>query len=49
MLAGHDLLATNGPGSEPIAPVPGQGVAVEDGALGGSLAPLSYHMVRLKV
>ena len=49
VLAGHDLRATNGPGSEPIAPAPGQGVAVEHGTLGGSLAPLSYHMVRLKV
>ena len=49
VIEGHDLRATNGPGSEPIAPVKGQGVAVEDGTLGGALAPLSYHVVRLKV
>ncbi|MFH5774821.1 alpha-N-arabinofuranosidase [Paracoccus sp. NGMCC 1.201697] len=49
VIEGHDLMATNGPDAEPIAPTDGKGLAVEDGALGGKLAPLSYHVVRLKV
>ncbi len=32
-----------------VRPVAGEGVGVEDGALKGSLAPLSYHMIRLSV
>ncbi|OHV08796.1 alpha-N-arabinofuranosidase [Kushneria phosphatilytica] len=32
-----------------VRPVSGEGVGVEDGALKGSLPPLSYHVVRLSV
>lgn len=49
VMEGHDLRATNGPDSEAIAPRKGSGLGVEDGVLGGSLAPLSYHVVRLSV
>ena len=49
VIQGHDLMATNGPGREPIAPVAGRGLAVEDGMVGGALAPLSYHVVRIRV
>ena len=48
-MAGHDLRATNGPGREDIAMTEGSGLGVEDGVLGGSLRPLSYHVVRLRV
>ncbi|MBT9382248.1 alpha-N-arabinofuranosidase [Pseudooceanicola sp. CBS1P-1] len=48
-LAGHPLMATNGPGREAIVPVPGQGLGIEDDTLGGQVAPLSYHVVKLKV
>ncbi|SES27720.1 alpha-N-arabinofuranosidase [Tranquillimonas rosea] len=50
VMEGHDLTTTNGPDTpDRVAPVPGQGVGVEDGALKGRLAPLSYHVVRLAV
>jgi alpha-N-arabinofuranosidase len=49
-LQGHDLRATNGPGTpDAIAPQDGSGLGVEDGGLKGSLPPLSYHMIRLEV
>ena len=34
---------------EDIAMTEGSGLGVEDGVLGGSLRPLSYHVVRLRV
>lgn len=49
VIEGHDLMTRNGPGKETIAPVSGKGLAVEDGTLGGSVAPLSYHVLRLRV
>ncbi|RII36900.1 alpha-N-arabinofuranosidase [Pseudooceanicola sediminis] len=49
VIEGHDLMASNGPGAEIIAPTKGSGIAVDDGVLTGSVAPLSYHVVRLKV
>lgn len=48
-MAGHELRATNGPGNEAIAMSDGSGVGIEDGRLAGSLPPLSYHVLRLKV
>ncbi|SHI77674.1 alpha-N-arabinofuranosidase [Wenxinia saemankumensis] len=50
VMEGHDLRATNSPDQpDAIAPQDGSGVGVEDGRLKGKLAPLSYHVVRLKV
>ncbi|WP_319517822.1 alpha-N-arabinofuranosidase [uncultured Martelella sp.] len=50
VMEGHDLAATNGPERQDfVAPVDGVGLGVEDGSLKGSLAPLSYHVVRLAV
>lgn len=50
VMEGHDLTTTNGPDApDRVAPVPGQGVGVEDEALKGRLAPLSCHVVRLAV
>lgn len=49
VIEGHDLMTRNGPGQETIAPVPGKGLAIEDGTLGGAVAPLSYHVLRLRV
>lgn len=50
VMEGHDLSATNGPDTpDAIAPVDGSGVGVEDGALKGRLAPLSYHVIKLQV
>lgn len=39
---------TNGPDAERVAPGKGNGIGVEDGRLRGRLAPLSYHVVRLR-
>jgi alpha-N-arabinofuranosidase len=48
VMQGHDLRATNGPDrQDEIAPQEGSGVGVEDGALKGTLQPLSYHLIRL--
>ncbi|QQA41708.1 alpha-N-arabinofuranosidase [Pelagovum pacificum] len=50
VMEGHDLEATNGPDKpDAIAPTDGKGIGVDDGSLKGSLAPLSYHVVKLKV
>ncbi|KAB0677707.1 alpha-N-arabinofuranosidase [Aureimonas leprariae] len=50
VMAGHDLRATNGPDKpDAITPQPGSGVGVEDGRVRGSLAALSYHVVRVAV
>ena len=49
-MAGYDLRLGNGPDQpDRVVPVPGSGVAVEDGALKGSVPALSYHVLRLKV
>lgn len=50
VMQGHDLRATNGPDKpDAIAPQDGSGLGIEDGALKGTLQPLSYHMIRLEV
>ncbi|WP_157014348.1 arabinosylfuranosidase ArfA [Mesorhizobium xinjiangense] len=44
------LRETNGPEApHRVAPVEGSGLLVENGRLSGGLAPLSYHLIRLKV
>lgn len=49
-MEGHDLMATNGPERpDAIVPTDATGLGVEDGALKGRLAPLSYHVVKLKL
>ncbi|MBB4000502.1 arabinosylfuranosidase ArfA [Aureimonas pseudogalii] len=47
VIAGHDLRAVNGPDGQPVEPADGTGVGVTDGRLQGSIAPLSYRMIRL--
>ncbi|MAM62950.1 alpha-N-arabinofuranosidase [Maritimibacter sp. UBA3975] len=47
VIAGHELDATNGPDGGPVAPVDGNGAAVNDGRLTAELPPLSYRMIRL--
>lgn len=50
VMQGHGLNETNGPDhQDKIAPTPGDGIGVEDGCLRGALAPLSYHVMRIKV
>lgn len=49
VMEGHDLMATNGPDNEAIRPVNGQGIGVEDGMVKGKLAPLSWHLLQIKV
>jgi alpha-N-arabinofuranosidase len=50
VMEGHDLRATNGPDKpDAVSPQKGSGLGVEDGALKGKIAPLSYHLVRLDV
>ncbi|MFN3664273.1 alpha-N-arabinofuranosidase [Yoonia sp.] len=50
VMEGHDLRAVNGPDRpDAVSPTKGSGLGVEDGALKGKLAPLSYHLVRLDV
>lgn len=49
VMQGHGLRDTNGPDRETVAMAEGQGLAVDEVTLGGNLAPLSYHVVRLKV
>jgi len=50
VMEGHSLQATNSAESpDRITPQPGKGVAVENGMVCGSLAPVSYHVLRLKV
>jgi alpha-L-arabinofuranosidase len=49
-MAGYDLRLGNSPDQpDRVVPVQGSGVAVEDGALKGSVPALSYHVLRLKV
>lgn len=49
-MAGHALTDTNGADhQDKVAPSPGSGVGIEDGRLRGSLPPLSYHVLRVKV
>ena len=46
---GTDLRAANTPDDpERIAPREGEGLAVDEGRVRGSLPPLSYHVVRLQ-
>ena len=50
VMEGHDLRAVNGPDKpDAVAPQKGSGIGIEDGALKGKVAPLSYHLVRLDV
>ena len=50
VMQGHDLRQTNGPDNpDAVSPRDGGGIGVEDGRLRGSLAPLSYHMLRIDV
>ena len=50
VMADDDLNATNtAKAPDRIAPRPGKGVAVEDGAVKGDLPPLSYHVVRVSI
>ncbi|UUP18711.1 alpha-N-arabinofuranosidase [Nitratireductor thuwali] len=51
VIEGHGRLQeTNGPDApERVVPRQGAGLGVEEGALRGSAAPLSYHVVRLQV
>jgi alpha-L-arabinofuranosidase len=49
-MQGYGLEETNGPDRQDhVKPTNGSGVGMEDGKLKGSLAPLSYHVLRLKV
>ncbi|MCM2456493.1 alpha-N-arabinofuranosidase [Rhizobium sp. CG4] len=49
-MEGYDLNDTNGPDRpDHIIPKGGSGVGVEDGNLKGSIAPLSYHVLRVKI
>jgi alpha-N-arabinofuranosidase len=49
-MEGFGLRETNGPDDpDRISPKDGSGLGVEDGRVKGSLAPLSYHMLRLDV
>ena len=47
-MSGHHLKSVNGPGDEAIKLDEGGGLGVEEGRLKSALAPLSYHVVRLK-
>ncbi|MGH6860425.1 MAG: alpha-L-arabinofuranosidase C-terminal domain-containing protein, partial [Phyllobacterium sp.] len=48
-MEGYGLNDTNGPDRpDHVVPKQGAGVGVEDGNLKGSIAPLSYHVFRLK-
>ena len=47
VVAGHDLRSVNGPDRQRVAPHDGDGVSVVGGRLRGSIAPLSYRMIRL--
>jgi alpha-L-arabinofuranosidase len=50
VMQGYGLEETNGPERQDhVKPTNGSGVGMEDGKLKGSLAPLSYHVLRLKV
>ncbi|EPX76591.1 alpha-N-arabinofuranosidase [Salipiger mucosus] len=50
VMQGHDLMATNGPETpDKVALDDCRDAAVEDGQLRGRLAPLSYHVIRMRV
>jgi alpha-N-arabinofuranosidase len=50
VMEGYGLNDTNGPDKpDHVVPKKGSGVGIEDGKVKGSLAALSYHVLRLKV
>ena len=50
VMQGHDLRAVNSPEQpEHIVPTQGSGVGIEDGAVKGTLAAVSYHVLRFSV